>query len=246
MKQKKVLVIGYKGKMGQISIDAIKKSTYLKFAGGCGSRDNLEQTIKNTSPDIIIDLSNCHSVYKNAICVINKSINLVIGASGLKKNEIKNLEDLCANKKLGAIIVPNFSIGAVLMMQLSANIAKFFPNVVISETHHPNKKDAPSATAINTAELIHNNRSLEEIKHKSTELHKGCLGSNVSNIPIHSYRIPGKLAHQTVLFSNYGESLSITHDTLSRDAFLKGICLSLEKVCQLNKMYIGLDNILDI
>ena len=246
MKQKKVLVIGYKGKMGQIAIDAIKKSAHLKFAGGCGSTDNLEQKIKNTTPDIVIDLSNCHSVYKNSICVINKNINLVIGASGLQQNEIKNLENLCINKKLGAIIVPNFSIGAILMMQLSANIAKFFPNVVISETHHPNKKDAPSSTAINTAELINKNKSLETIKHKSKELHKGCLGSTVNNIPIHSYRIPGKLAHQTVLFSNYGEALTITHDTINREAFLKGICLSLEKVCQLTQLQIGLDKILNI
>lgn len=246
MKQKKILVIGYKGKMGEVAIQAINTNPALIYVGGCGSTDNLEEKINSTLPDIIIELSNYKSVYKNSLLAIKHNINIVIGASGLQQKEISDLQKLCGQKKLGALIVPNFSMGAILMMHCSAQIAKFFPNAAITETHHLNKKDAPSATAIATAEIIAKNRKLAPITHISEEILAGSLGGDCNNTPIHSLRMPGKLAHQTVTFANLGESLTITHDTVSREAFTSGINFALEQVSTLKSLHIGLDTILNI
>ena len=243
MKQttKKILVLGHHGKMGQIAIKAIQNNSSLTYVGGCGSKDNLKSIIDKTRPDVAIDLTSHLSVYKNTSTLIEHNIRPIIGSSGLTNEQINLIKQNCLKQKLGGILAPNFSIGAMLMITFCAQAAKHFPNASINETHHLNKKDAPSATAIATAEAIAANRCQPPLQHASKEILANSLGATHQDVDIHSNRLPGKIAQQTVSFANHGESLVIQHETISRDAFLAGISFACEQVFQFNSLLLGLN-----
>jgi len=241
----RVIVNGAYGKMGTMACETIKKHPTFELVAGLGSGDDLQTAIKDTKAQIVIELTTAASVYKNSLIIINNNAHPVIGASGLDANQIIILQDLCAKKNLGGIIAPNFSIGAVLMMNFAASAAKYLGEVEIIEAHHQQKLDAPSGTAIKTAEMISKARTIKKNQLELKEIIPGARGARFEDINIHSIRLPGILARQQVIFGNPGETLNITHDSIDRSSFMPGIILSCERVINLKSLYYGLENLLD-
>lgn len=242
----RVIVNGAAGKMGMLACQAIEAHADFELVGALSRQDDLEQLIQDKQADIVVDLTRADSVYSNSLTIIKAGAHPVIGTTGLLGEQIHYLQQLCEQKKLGGIIVPNFSIAAVLMMHFAAKAARFLPEVEIIEAHHQQKYDAPSGTAMKTAELIAEARQGDKNKLQSHELISGARGALYQDIPIHSVRLPGILARQQVIFGNSGETLTIIHDSIDRSAFMPGLILSCQKVMQIDRLYYGLDKFLEI
>lgn len=237
----RVLVNGAHGKMGQMAVKALSDNADFTLVGELGRQDNLAEKIKTSKAQVVVDLTNADAVLKNLQIIIDAGAHPVIGTSGLTKEQITTLQARCAQVKLGGIIAPNFSLGAVLMMKHAQDIAKHFPQVEIIEMHHDGKLDSPSGTAMRTAEMISTTRT--SIK-ASKEIIPGARGATYQQVPIHSVRLPGLVAHQQVIFGGIGETLTIRHDSIDRLCFMPGILLSCKKVMELNELVYGLENIL--
>jgi len=240
----RVLVNGAYGRMGSLSCETIEAHDELILAGRCGSKDDLNTLIDDTQPDVVLDFSTAHSVWQNAQIILSKSIRPIIGASGLKPEQVEQLSSLASKKQLGGLVVPNFSIASLLMMRCSAEIAKYLNHAEIIEMHHDKKIDSPSGTAIATAQKISNTAKMKTPSN-SEEIVPHARGAQVNGIAVHAVRLPGIIAKQQVIFADQAETLSICHDTLSRDAFMPGVILACQKVMSLKQLHIGLDNCLD-
>lgn len=241
----KVLVNGAFGKMGVLACKTIETHKDFELVAGIGRTDDLSLTITNLKPEIVIDLTRADCVYKNSLTIIQHGVHPVIGTTGLEITQIAELIKLCDAQQLGGLIVPNFSISAVLMMQFAAYAAKFLPEVEIIEAHHQQKLDAPSGTAMKTAEMIAAARKDKKNQLELKEIIHGARGANHHDINIHSIRLPGFIASQQVIFGGLGETLTITHNTIDRSAFMNGIILACQKVSLLKKLYYGLEHILN-
>ncbi len=244
--QTRVIVNGAEGKMGILACKAIENHPDFQLVARLGRLDDLQHTIAMTKAQIVIELTRADCVFKNSLTIINSNAHPVIGASGLLPEQIQTLQQLCSEKKLGGIIAPNFSIGAVLMMQFAATAANFLPEVEIVETHHQQKLDAPSGTALKTAEMINTARKQKKNELPLKELVPGARGASYQQVNIHSLRLPGVLACQQVIFGSLGETLTITHNSIDRASFMPGIILASERVQQINTLYYGLEHLLDL
>jgi 4-hydroxy-tetrahydrodipicolinate reductase len=166
----------------------------------------------------------------------------VIGASGLSSAQQQEVAAACKKAGLGGILVPNFAIGAVLMMRFAAEAAKWLPNAEVIEMHHDKKVDAPSGTGIRTAELVSEaRRSGRHPDPTKVVKFEGARGSLVNDVPVHSVRLPGLVAHQTVMFGGEGEVLTIHHDSMNRLSFMSGVLLAVRRVRDLDGFVVGLD-----
>lgn len=241
----KVVINGAFGKMGQEACVAIENDERFELLAALGRNDNLSEVLQTLKPDIAIDLTRADVAYRNARTIIESGIRPVIGTSGLSAQEIKTLQSLAESQQLGGIIAPNFSIAAVLMMQCAQKIAAFMSAVEIIEMHHPQKQDAPSQTAIKTAQLIADS---QKVRYQTPiEYHEsvsGALGGKVANIPIHSLRIPGVVAEQTVIFGQSGETLTLNHKSLDRKSFMPGLIFACIEVMKQQTLIYGLEHIL--
>ncbi|RUR12881.1 4-hydroxy-tetrahydrodipicolinate reductase [Legionella sp. km772] len=240
----RVIVNGAKGKMGSLACTTLATHPEFNLVAQLGRNDNLAATIKTSQAQIVVDLTRADCVYENSLTIIESGARPVIGASGLGAEEVAELNQRCQQQALGGIITPNFSIGAVLMMICAAKVAEYFPEVEIIEAHHQQKLDAPSGTALKTAEMIASARQLPKNELALKELIPGARGGAYEGINLHSLRLPGILARQEVLFGSQGESLSITHNSLDRQCFMPGIVLACQKVMQLNHLVYGLESVL--
>lgn len=238
----RIIVNGASGKMGKIACEAIGNYTNFELVGRCTRQDNLAHHIAETKAEVVIDLTEPNAVFANCMAILKQGARPVIGTTGLSVEQIEEIRQYCVTQKLGGIIAPNFSLGAVLMMHCSKQIARFMPECEIIEFHHPNKKDAPSGTSLKTAELITQARQHPTLTTRLGD--KRALGYIEAQVPIHSIRLPGLLAHQEVLFGNTGESLTLRHDTLSYDAFKPGILLACKKVLGLKELVHGIEKLL--
>lgn len=239
-----VIVNGARGKMGMQACETLRQHPAFELVAELGHEDDLASVIQQTKAAIVVDLTRADCVFKNASIIIEAGAHPVIGTSGLKDEEISALQRVSSSKELGGIIVPNFSIGAVLMMRFAAQAARYFPEVEIIEAHHQQKLDAPSGTAMKTAELIAKSRIQPKAELKLKELVPGARGAEYQSINIHSIRLPGVLARQQVLFGGHGETLSLTHDSVDRACFMPGLILACQKVQELNTLCYGLDQVL--
>lgn len=240
----KVIVNGANGKMGSLACDTLANQSEFELVGKLTRQDNLAQAIKETKAQIVVDLTRADCVYDNAMTIIKQGAHPVIGTSGLIPEQIKELSIECEARHLGCIIVPNFSIGAVLMMSFAAKAAQYLSEVEIIETHHQQKLDAPSGTALKTAEMIAEARKNPKNQLALKELIPGARGGLHHEINIHSLRLPGVLARQEVIFGNLGETLSITHDSIDRRCFMPGVVLACQKVLTLSRLLYGLEHLL--
>lgn len=261
----RVIITGALGKMGLSTVKAvwddnelelvglvdvkgkgenIREYTGIKDIDICVSND-LDQVIRDTSPDVMIDFTNPQAVFNNARSALKQGITCVIGTTGLNDIEIKQLDKLAQDNKVGIAIIPNFAIGAVLMMKFAAEAAKYFPDVEIIEMHHDQKIDAPSGTAIKTAELINENRGKRapRLVHEFEKV-AGSRGGEVEQIRIHSVRLPGFVAHQEVIFGGAGQSLKIRHDSLDRSGFMPGVIMAVKKMMKIQGVVYGMENLM--
>jgi 4-hydroxy-tetrahydrodipicolinate reductase len=172
-------------------------------------------------------------------------IHAVVGTTGFDADRISTLEKLiAANPSVGILIAPNFAIGAVLMMEFATKAAKYFESAEIIELHHPNKVDAPSGTAARTAELMSKARKdagLAAMPDATTTSLDGARGATVGEIPVHSIRLRGLIAHQEVLLGGLGETLTIRHDSLDRAGFMPGVLLGVRSVISKPGLTFGLE-----
>ncbi|MDQ2995331.1 MAG: 4-hydroxy-tetrahydrodipicolinate reductase [Pseudomonadota bacterium] len=244
MTKLRVAVNGAKGKMGTTTVEAIRQAQNFELVGAFDHDVVLTDAIKNCDAQIVVDFTTANSAFENAKIIIASGAHPVIGTTGFTPEQIAELTTLCTHKNLGAIIAPNFSIAALLMMRTAKECAKYLPDVEIIETHHENKADAPSGTAIKTAELIASARTSSPSEAKSKELLPGALGAIKNGIRIHSLRLPGFVAQQEVIFGSQGESLHIKHNTTDRSAFMPGVLLACAKVTQLTTLVYGLEELL--
>jgi 4-hydroxy-tetrahydrodipicolinate reductase len=244
----KVAVLGAKGRMGAETVAAIENASDLTLSSALDLGDSLDQLIK-TGTEVVIDFTHPDSVMKNLEFAINNGIHVVVGTTGFddkKLSELKNL--LSKNPKVGALIAPNFGLGAVLMMQFSQKAAQYFESVEIIELHHANKVDAPSGTAIRTAELITDARKQSKkgaMPDASKTIIPGARGAKVGDVPIHSVRSHGYVAHQEVIFGDAGETLSIRHDSINRTGFMPGVLIGVRNVAKHPGLTVGLENYME-
>ena len=260
----KVMVSGACGRMGQAVLKAVIEDSELELVGAvdlAGGADagelvglgkngvivgtDLEAVIDASSPEVMVDFTRPDVVYANAVKAIKKGVSPVIGTTGLSDEEKAELAELSKANNTPVFIAPNFAIGAVLMMLMARQAAKYMPEVEIIELHHK-KLDAPSGTALQTAAMISEVRKAHvQGNPEETEKVAGARGADVDGMRIHSVRLPGYVAHQEVIFGGLGQTLTIRHDSLNRESFMPGVCLACKKVRNLEGLVIGLDKIMD-
>ncbi len=262
--QKKILINGAFGRMGQLTCATLEKHPEFSIVAKIGRHDDFATTIQAHQPDIIIDFTNADCVWENVQTILKHDAAFVIGTSGLKKDQIDSVLKTPRKQGSGGIIVPNFSIGAILQMRCAEEIARYFTKAEIIEIHHEKKLDAPSGTAVRTAEGIQ--KIIEASKmnvndvtegHTSQGRQQDQVGTctppgNVADthqshesryciVPIHSARLPGFVAEQEVIFGADAESLSISHKVLNREAYMPGLVLACQQVMTFERVYYGLE-----
>ena len=195
---------------------------------------------------VMVDFTHPSSVYNNVRSAIAYGVRPVVGTTGLSPEQIQDLADFAEKSSTGVLIIPNFSIGVVLMQQAAIKAAQHFEHVEIIELHHNQKADAPSGTAIKTAEMLselgktYNPQLVEEKEHL-----EGARGSVCGeNIRLHSVRLPGLIAHQEVIFGAAGQIYTLRHDTSDRSCYMPGVLLSVRKIVGLQSLVYGLEKIL--
>lgn len=240
----RVLVNGAEGKMGNEIVKALQQDKDFELVGATDKEDDLAKVIETSKTQIVIDFTASSVAFHNASIIIEAGVHPVIGTTGFLPDQIQELKKRCARKKLGGIIAPNFSIAAVLAMQFSQQISKYFPHSEIIEMHHNTKEDSPSGTAIRTAELIAAARLETYPIKKTRETIPGARGANHQEVAIHAVRLPGLVAHLMVMFGGRGEMLTIRHDSLHRESFMPGVKLACKKVLELHELVFGLEHLL--
>ncbi len=245
----KVAVLGAKGRMGSETVKAINAADDLQLVAQLDLGDSLDALVKN-GVEVIVDFTHPDSVMKNLEFAINNGINVVVGTTGFNDTKLEKIKNwLDSNPKVGALIAPNFGLGAVLMMQFAAKAARYFESVEIVELHHPEKADAPSGTAARTAELISEQRKAAKhpaMPDKTSTSLPGARGAKVGDVPIHSVRLRGLVAHQEVLLGDQGETLSIRHDSIDRSGFMPGVILAVREVGKRPGLTFGLEHLMDL
>ena len=241
----KVGVLGARGRMGAEVVAAVEAATDFQLVSALDLGDSLDQLVASGA-QVVVDFTTPDSVMANLEFLITHKIHAVVGTTGFDDARMAKLKALSsAHPEVGILIAPNFAIGAVLMMEFAAKAAKYFESAEIIELHHPNKVDAPSGTASRTAGLIAAARKEAKLSAMpdatSTSL-DGARGALVGDVPVHSVRLRGLVAHQEVLFGGLGETLSIRHDSLDRAGFMPGVLLGIRSVTSRPGVTFGLEH----
>lgn len=260
----RVLVSG-SGKMGRAIVDAVdadaafapvgvvdKLATATLLALPSGGTVPLipdaAAAFDETKPDVVIDFTNAAWTPILADVALERGVRLVIGTTGLPQSFVEDLAKRCAARKLGGLIAANFTIGAVLMMHMAKIAARFFESAEIIELHHDQKADAPSGTSITTARGMIEGRGGRPFERNIPDAQtiEGTRAGAYDGITIHSVRLRGLFAHQEVLFGGPGETLSIRHDSMSREAYMPGILLAAREVMRRDHLVVGLDALMGV
>lgn len=225
----------------------LKKSEVIVSNDLEGSLCSISQDYRNEKiKPVLVDFTHPDSVYENTRSAIAYGISPVVGTTGLTPSEINDLAIFAHKANIGCAIIPNFSVGMVLLQQAASVAAKFYDNIELIEMHHNQKADSPSGTCIKTAEMIEEypkkyNQSLV----KETESLKGVRGGvRDSGLNIHSIRLPGLLAHQVVIMGSPGETYTIKHDTIDRKAYMPGVLQAIRKIGKFDSLIYGLEKLI--
>jgi 4-hydroxy-tetrahydrodipicolinate reductase len=241
----KIGVLGARGRMGAEVVKAVEESSDCQLVAALDLGDSLDQLI-SSGAQVVVDFTTPDSVMANLEFLIAHKIHAVVGTTGFDDARMAKLNSLsAAHPEVGILIAPNFAIGAVLMMEFAAKAAKYFESAEIIELHHPDKVDAPSGTASRTAGIISTARkaaSLPAMPDATSTSLEGARGALVGDVPVHSVRLRGLVAHQEVLFGGLGETLSIRHDSLDRAGFMPGVLLGIRSVISRPGVTFGLEN----
>jgi 4-hydroxy-tetrahydrodipicolinate reductase len=251
----KVGVSGASGRMGSLVAGTVKDADDLHLIGlydahTSGNIAGLSVSQDRASLDgcdVIVEFSRPDVVMENLAMWRSFGASVVVGTSGFDAERLAALGELWANGPGNCLVVPNFSIGAILMIKMAEMAAGLFPVVEVIEMHHDGKADAPSGTAIATALAIAGKRPVHERAVESVELIEGALGADVEGVRIHSLRMPGVVAHQDVILGGEGETLRISHDTLDRSSFMPGVLLAIRSIpSQEDVLAVGLERLLSV
>ncbi|MGP4083037.1 4-hydroxy-tetrahydrodipicolinate reductase [Pseudalkalibacillus sp. R45] len=262
----RIIIAGPRGKMGKEAVKMVNGTTHFTLAAVVDTKnagktlneledqpnldlpvyDDFLTCINEIEADVLIDLTKPESGKKHLEAALENGIRPVIGTTGFTDEEIQKFTKLAEEKELGAVIAPNFAVGAILMMKFAQMAAKYMPDIEIIEKHHDQKLDAPSGTAVKTAQMIKEVREPKVQGHPDEkEDMEGARGAEEDGLRIHSVRLPGLVAHQEVLLGTTGQTLSIKHDTIDRSAFMPGVKMAVETVMKLDVLVYGLENLME-
>jgi len=244
----KVGVLGAKGRMGAEVVKAINSVPDLALTSALDLGDSLGDFV-TTQTQVVVDFTHPDVVMENLKFLIEQNINVVVGTTGFTDDRIQQIEKWLNKKSVGVLIAPNFGLGAVLMMNFAEKAAAYFESVEIVELHHPQKADAPSGTATHTAERIAKARKkagLGQMPDATTSEISGARGARISDIPVHSVRLRGLVAHQEVIFGDPGETFTLRHDSIDRVGFMPGVLLGVRKIIDQPGLTLGLESLLDL
>ncbi|MBQ1444506.1 MAG: 4-hydroxy-tetrahydrodipicolinate reductase [Renibacterium sp.] len=243
----RVAVIGANGRMGAAAVAAIGRADGLELVAALGRSDPLERLLE-TRAQVVVELTVPDSSEQNVRFAVQHGLHAVVGTTGWDAGKRSALAGLLAqNPGVGVLIAPNFALGSVLATRFAAQAARYFDSVEIIELHHPHKVDAPSGTAIRTAQLIAQARAgLPPAPDATEQAMPGARGAVVDEVPVHSVRLAGLTAHQEVLLGSAGEQLSIRHDSFGQDSFMPGVLLGVRKVASVPGLTYGLDGYLEL
>jgi len=260
-----VIVNGACGRMGQAVLKAVQEADGLELVGAVdikGGADtgsfvglpangilvetDLEALLARKKPEVMVDFTRPDVVFGNVMTALAHKTSPVVGTTGLSDEQKAEIAKAAEANDTPAFIAPNFAIGAVLLMVMSRQAAKYMPDVEIIELHHDKKLDAPSGTAIQTAAMIAEVRKAHKQGNPDEfEKLEGARGADYEGMHIHSVRLPGYVAHQEVIFGGLGQTLTIRHDSMNRESFMPGVVLAAKKVRSLKGLTVGLDKLLD-
>lgn len=261
----RVVVSGAGGKMGREVVRAVTAAEGMDVVAGvdpgfvgeslgalCGLPDlnvkvsgSLDDAMA-ANPQVMVDFTAPHVVKSNVLKGVSLGLRVVWGTTGLTAGDLEEICRAVEAKQSGAFHAANFAIGAVLLMLLSQKAAKYMPALEIIEMHQDQKKDAPSGTAVWTAEKILEAVDLPERPATEKFLLEGARGGMVGPIQIHSIRLPGYVAHQEVIFGGLAQTLTIRHDSMGRESFMPGVILAVRRVSEISGLVVGLENLLDL
>ena len=256
----KIALAGPRGKMGQEALKSIMNEENLElvaFIDRVIDADFVAQTkntynialpiyldaelcFTNEKIDVLVDLTTPEIGKKHTMIAIENGVRSVVGTTGFTPEDLTQLKAKCEASKIGCIIAPNFAIGAVLLMKFAQMAVKYMPYAEIIELHHDQKKDAPSGTALKTAQLM------AEVNHPAPNQKHAfpSQGLEACGYHIHSVRLPGMIAHQEVIFGGDGQTLTLRHDSFNRASFMSGLVMCVNKIMEIETLVYGLENLL--
>ncbi len=264
MKPIKVVVHGALGRMGREVTNALCREPemqmvgaielqvsedYLTLPDGSGKvpfSSNLDHILTSCQPDVLVDFTTAKATMPTVRIAAKQGVNLVIGTTGLTTDELSEMERLSTAHKVGIAVAPNFALGAVLMMHLAKIAAKYLDYAEIIELHHHLKADSPSGTALSTARAMAQARGKPFSRPPEQGRTPSSRGEQVEGVTIHSVRLPGLMAHQEVILGAPGQTLSIRHDTISRECYMPGVILAIKEVVKRQGLIYGLDALLNL
>jgi len=240
-------VLGARGRMGREVCRVVENADDLELVAQVDLDDSPEELVRSGA-EVVVDFTHPGAVMQNLEFCIRHDLHAVVGTTGFTEERLATVREWLADKpKVGVLVAPNFSIGAVLMMQFAQQAATYFDSVEIVELHHPRKADAPSGTAARTAELVAAARreaGLGAMPDATSEERPGARGTEIEGVRVHSVRLAGLVAHQEVLFGGHDETLTIRHDSLARTSFMPGVLLGIRRVASRPGLTVGLEHFL--
>ena len=261
----RIVINGALGKMGREVTSAIDNEPGMKIIGALEKEvtqqyvalpetlelvpfsSDLNSLLGKCHPDVVVDFTDIEASMAAARIALKRKVNMVIGTTGFSEGNLAEISELCRAYEVGAVVAPNFSLGAALLTRLCKVAANLFAHVEIIEMHHDKKVDAPSGTALATAKAMSQARAEPFIYHKAgKETISGTRGGQLDGIAIHSVRLPGFMACQEVIFSGAGETLSLRHEVISRECYMPGVILAIREVVGQKGLIHGLDSLLDM
>ena len=260
----RVVVYGASGRMGQEVVKAVCQEPetqlvgaiesgvsqdFLNLPDGSGTvpfSANLGDILNSCRPDVVVDFTIAKATMPAVRTAAEHGVNMVIGTTGLTADDISEIERLAAASQIGVVVAPNFALGAVLMMHLAKVAAKFLDYAEVIELHHERKADAPSGTALATARAMAAARGKPFLQPAGQAEAPVSRGQSVEGVAVHSVRLPGLMAHQEVILGGQGQTLSIRHDTISRECYMPGVILAVKEVVKRQGLIYGLDNLLGL
>ena len=265
MEKIRVIVNGGAGKMGRSIVKAIYGSEDLDLVGvadllnqgedagtvagisplGIKITSDLERLLKESGAAVMIDFTSPLTVMDNIHAALQHRVAPVVGTTGITGDNLEQIKKWIEQYDTGAIIAPNFSLGAILLLKAAQLCARYFQAVEIIELHHDEKLDSPSGTAIKQARHIYKAAGKQQPQKEALEKIPGTRGGNVDGIPIHSIRLPGMIAHHEVIFGDVGQVLTLRHDTMDRSSFMPGLFLAVRRAPANKKLIYGLEKLLD-
>ena len=245
----RVAVWGASGKVGRVVCSAVAAASDLALVAQLG-RTSSPTALIESGAQVVVDFTHPDAVMQNLRAAIESGIHAVVGTTGFDAARLAEVRSwLAPRPEVGVLIAPNFSLGAVLAARFAEQAARFFESVEVVELHHASKADAPSGTALQTAERIARARTRSgrgPVPDATSTALDGARGATVEGVRVHALRLSGSLAHQEVLFGNPGERLTIRHDSLDRESFVPGVLLACRHIARRPGLTLGMDELLEL